>query len=145
MANSLDPKHPILLYDGDCGLCARSVQWILKRDHDAVFRFAMLQSQFSKDILTRHGHDPERLDTVYVVSTSPEGQEQLRARSRAFLFVCAKLHWPWKGLSLFRIVPKFISDGVYRLVASNRIRLFGRADRCALPKPEWRDRFLEVE
>ena len=60
-------SHPILLYDGVCGLCNRFVQFILRRDRDAVFRFAALQSAFAATILARHGANPSALDTVYVV------------------------------------------------------------------------------
>ena len=59
--------QPILLYDGVCGLCNRLVQFILRRDHGAVFQFASLQSHFAAEILARHGVDPADLDTVYVV------------------------------------------------------------------------------
>ena len=84
-------SHPILLYDGVCGLCNRFVQFILQRDAAAVFRFASLQSPLAARILTRHGADPADLDTVYVVVNYDLPDEHLLARSDAVIFVLKHL------------------------------------------------------
>ena len=75
--------HPILLYDGICGLCNRMVHFVLRRDPAAVFRFAALQSELATRILTRHGADARDLDTVYVVVNYELADEQLLSRSDA--------------------------------------------------------------
>ena len=80
-------SHPILLYDGGCGLCNRFVQFILRRDRNAVFRFASLQSALAAPILTRHGANPGVLDTVYVALNHELPNEYLLTRSDAVLFV----------------------------------------------------------
>jgi len=146
--------HPILFYDGVCGLCNRLVQFILHRDHDAVFRFASLQSALATRILARHGADPRDLDTVYVVvnhdptkqgPANEDPDERLLARSDAVLFVLKQLGGVWKifGL-LLAVVPRPLRDWKYRLIARYRYRVFGRYDTCLLPSPENRDRFLDV-
>ena len=142
--------HPILLYDGVCGLCNRLVQFILLRDRNATFRFASLQSGLAARILTRHNADPRDLDTVYVVINPEAGAptdagERLLARSDAVLFVLQKLGGMWAipGF-LLRLVPRPIRDWAYGQVARNRYRIFGRYDACPLPNAKNRDRFLDV-
>jgi predicted DCC family thiol-disulfide oxidoreductase YuxK len=83
--------HPILLYDGVCGLCNRLVQFILRRDPGGVFRFASLQSSLAGRILARHGADAGDLDTVYLVVNAEQADEQLLARSDAVIFVLRHL------------------------------------------------------
>src|SRR5208282_2012133 len=84
-------SHPILLYDGVCGLCNRLVQFILHRDPTAIFRFASLQSPLAASILQRHHVNPTDLDTVYVVINRDEATETLVSRSDAVLFVLNQL------------------------------------------------------
>lgn len=83
--------HPILLYDGVCGLCNRLVQFILRRDGAGVFRFASLQSALAGGILARHGEDARDLDTVYVVVHAEQADEALLAQSDAVIFVLRHL------------------------------------------------------
>lgn len=136
---------PILLYDGVCGLCNRLVQFVLRRDRRAVFRFAPLQSALAAQILTRHGADPCDLDTVYLVIDHEQPTEHLLARSDAVLFVLSQLGGFWKFFALFsRIIPRPLRELAYRLVARYRYRFFGRHDSCPLPTPETRSRFLDV-
>ena len=83
--------HPILLYDGVCGLCNRMVQFVLRRDPGGVFRFASLQSSLAGRVLARHGADAGDLDTVYVVVHAEQADEELLARSDAVIFVLRHL------------------------------------------------------
>src|ERR1035437_5502857 len=83
--------HPMLLYDGVCGLCIRLVQFILRRDPAGIFRFASLQSPLAGRILARHGADAQDLDTVYVVVNADQADEQLLARSDAVIFILGQL------------------------------------------------------
>jgi predicted DCC family thiol-disulfide oxidoreductase YuxK len=153
-------SHPIILYDGVCGLCNRLNQFVLRRDPDAIFRFASLQSPFAARILSCHGGDPQDLDTVYVVvnhdlskddltkreiSKDDQRNESLLARSDAIIFVLERLGGIWKVLGfLLQGFPKPLRDAAYRLVARNRYRIFGRFETCMLPSPESRNRFLDV-
>ena len=137
-------SHPILLYDGVCGLCNRLVQFILRRDSNAVFRFASLQSSFAARVLTRHGASPTDLDTFYIVLNYNEGQETLISRSDAALYVLKQLGGIWRIASIGgRVLPRFLRDGAYSVVARNRYRIFGRYDACPLPTEETRASFLD--
>jgi len=139
-------SHPILLYDGVCRLCNRFVQFILRRDRGAVFRFASLQSAFAAAILARHGANPSNLDTVYVVVEHELPSEYLLCRSHAVIFVLKQLPGACQPLALLlRLVPKFLRDAAYNLVARNRYRIFGRSEVCALPSEQDRSRFLDCE
>jgi len=139
-----DASHPILLYDGVCGLCNRFVQFILRRDHAAVFRFAALESPLAAQILQRHGASATPLETVYVVVDPQQTAERLLARSDAAIFVLATLGGIWAvAATVCRVVPRPLRDAVYDLVARNRYPVFGKFDACPLPDPRHRPRFLD--
>jgi len=137
--------HPILLYDGVCGLCNRLVQFVLKRDHAAQLRFASLQSDFAVRILARHRVNSQ-LETVSVVlPDSPLRQsDSLLQRSQAVIFVLSQLGGIWPAAAfLLRLIPGPIRDWGYSLIARHRYRIFGRYEACPLPSPETRARFLD--
>jgi len=137
--------NPIILYDGVCGLCNRSVQFLLKHDKEERFRFASLQSDFAAKVLGRHGLDPKDLDTVHVVENYDQPGERVLQRSDAVLRAGRELGGFWgASSSIARIVPRALRDVVYRLVATNRYRVFGKYDSCMLPDPNQRSRFLDV-
>jgi len=137
-------SNPIVLYDGVCGLCNHLVQFLLKRDTHDRFRFASLQSEFAHNLLTRHGVDPHDLNTVYVVKDCGQPGQSLLARSDAILFMLTQLDGIWKLAGLGRVLPKVFRDAVYKIVARNRYRVFGKHESCILPAPEHRAKFLDV-
>ena len=135
---------PILLYDGVCGLCNCFVQFVLKHDKKAFFRFASLQGTMAREILRGHGVDAGNLDTVFVIANYKQAGELLLARSQAIVFVLREIGGFWGLLgSLLRIVPRPIRDWFYKLIARNRYRVFRRYDTCPLPDPATRARFLD--
>ncbi|MFZ0297270.1 MAG: DCC1-like thiol-disulfide oxidoreductase family protein [Candidatus Sulfotelmatobacter sp.] len=137
--------HPIILYDGVCALCNRFVQFILRRDRNAIFRFASLQNAFAVPILARHSASPSDLDTVYVVVNYELPDEYLLSRSEAILFVLRQLAGPWRTIApLLQILPKSLRDAVYSAVARRRYRIFGRYEVCMLPPVQHRSRFLDL-
>jgi predicted DCC family thiol-disulfide oxidoreductase YuxK len=136
--------HPIVLYDGICGLCNRFVQFILRRDPTGVFRFASLQSALASQILQRHGLNAADLDTVYVVVNPGESSESLLARSNAVLYVLRQLGGIWRVSALVcKVFPRPLRDFFYSIVARTRYRFFGRYETCPLPSAETRARFLD--
>jgi predicted DCC family thiol-disulfide oxidoreductase YuxK len=136
--------HPILLYDGVCGLCNRFVQFILRRDRKAMFRFAWLQSALAARILARHGVNPTDLDTVYVVIDYELPGERLLSRSDAGLFVLRQLGGLWRPTAvLLQPLPRVLRDPAYNAMARRRYRIFGRSDTCTLPCDLDRSRFLD--
>jgi predicted DCC family thiol-disulfide oxidoreductase YuxK len=136
--------HPILLYDGVCGLCNRLTQFILRRDRNATFQFAPLQRPLAARILARHGANPADLDSVYVVLSYNQPDESLLARSDAILFVLKQLRVCHLAGRLVALLPRSLRDRAYGVVARNRYRVFGRYDSCPIPSPAVRGRFLDL-
>ena len=137
--------NPIILYDGVCGLCNRLVQFLLKRDKEGRLRFASLQSDFAAKVLQRHGIDAKDLDTMNVIENYEQPGERVLQRSDAILRAGRELGGLWGVLaSAGKLVPRVLRDPVYRFVARNRYRVFGKYESCMLPDPNQRSRFLDV-
>jgi predicted DCC family thiol-disulfide oxidoreductase YuxK len=137
-------SNSIVLYDGVCGLCNGLVQFLLKRDRRDRLRFASLQSEFAKVVLKRHGANPDNLDTVYVVMDHNQPHERLLARSDAILRLASEIGGVWGIVAVGRFIPKAWRDALYKLVANNRYRVFGKYDTCMMPDPSQRAKFFEV-
>ena len=135
-----ETAYPLLLYDGVCGFCNRSVQTILKHDTQGTMRFATLQSNLGASIKARHRL--EAIDSLVLVDRAA-GAERVFMRSDAALRVASYLGGWWKLLAIFSLVPRPLRDFFYDVFARYRYRLFGRYDRCMLPAPELRSRFLD--
>jgi predicted DCC family thiol-disulfide oxidoreductase YuxK len=134
----------LILYDGVCGLCNKWVAQIMPRDPKAKFYFASLQSELGRSLLTRFGKNPDVLDTIYVLVDYRATSPRILARSRAALFVIARLDSPWRFLKIFEVLPTFILDAGYSLIARYRYRFFGRYDRCLMPSAEFASRFIDL-
>ncbi|GIW72116.1 MAG: hypothetical protein KatS3mg102_1658 [Planctomycetota bacterium] len=132
----------LVLFDGECVLCNGFVQFVLPRDPRGQFAFAPLGGETARRLLERCGRDPERLDTVVVVPEFARGGRRALVRSAAVLFVLERLGGPWRLVRLGRWLPAPLLDRAYDLLARWRYRLFGRR-QCALPRPEYRERFLD--
>ncbi len=131
-------KHPIILFDGVCNLCNGSVNFIIDRDPKQVFRFASLQSPLGQEMVTRFGFSPTELSSLILV----DGQTAHR-RSSAALRIASRLTFPWNCLVVGLIVPRFLRDFVYNVIAKNRYRWFGKTETCRLPTPDRLHRFLD--
>jgi predicted DCC family thiol-disulfide oxidoreductase YuxK len=135
----------LLLYDGVCGLCNRMNQFVLKRDRGDLFRFSALQGELGRGLLSRHGRDPDRLDTFYVVVDRGTPAERLLSRSDAAVFVLRSLGWPWRAAAaVLRLLPRRLRDAGYNVIARNRYRWFGQHDTCPIPDPRHRMKFLDA-
>lgn len=125
----------IVLFDGVCNLCSKSVQFIIKRDPHNQFLFASLQSEMGKSLLEKH-HLSE-VDSVVLIK-----DDMYYIESDAALEICRHLSSGWKLLAILKGIPSFIRDPLYRFVARNRYRWFGKQDSCMLPTEEMKKRFL---
>ncbi len=128
----------IILFDGVCNLCNGVVQFLIKRDPEAKFRFASLQSVFGKAQLLKFNMDPETLHSVVVVHNGNAFQ-----KSDAVIYISRYLSWPWRIVASFRWLPKRFRDALYDLIAGSRYKLFGRRESCMIPTADLRGRFLE--
>jgi len=135
---------PLVLYDGHCGLCDRSVRWLIDRDPRAVLRFAPLQGETAAPILVRHGVDSSReFSTMLVVENLGGPNERLRSRSDGALAALSLLGGTWRALAVVaRWVPRWLRDRAYDFVARRRFRWFGRLEACRIPTAAERARFM---
>lgn len=132
----MTPKHPLVLFDGVCNLCNSSVNFIIKRDKKAVFRFVPSQSEMGKRLIDKHFTDFD-LQTVVLIDDA-----RAYTKSDAFLRIMNQLGGFWKTFLLLKIIPRPIRDFFYDLIARNRYRIFGKKDSCMIPSPEVKNRFI---
>lgn len=128
---------PILLFDGVCNLCDGLVQFIIKRDPEARFRFTALQSEAGQQLLLEAGLAPTALNTVVMYDDG-----QFYTHSNVPLQIAWHLGGIWRIFYIFKVVPKWLRDRLYDWIASNRYRWFGKKDSCMMPTPELKQRFL---
>ncbi|CAN5913163.1 hypothetical protein BH11MYX2_BH11MYX2_36450 [soil metagenome] len=142
-ARTPDPASsgPLVLYDGTCGLCAKSVQWILAHERDHEVRFAPLQGDTTNTLRATFPQIPATLDTVIYIDG--EGAERkVHLRSKAFFYLAKHFRSPWSWGYGMRWFPGFIANIGYRFIAAIRYKVWGRVDSCGLMAPEQRARFL---
>lgn len=141
----MSERSAILLFDGTCGFCAQSVQFVLAREKERhTLRFAALQSTIGTDVQSRH---PElaNVDSVIWFEPAAGGEpEAVYVRSTAALRVLRYLGGMWRPLGLLGlVVPRILRDAVYKLIAKHRHQIISTDPSCLLPTPEQRSRFLE--
>lgn len=129
---------PVLLFDGVCNLCNGAVAFVIRRDPRARFRFAPLQSAAADALLASLGVARGGLPDSFVLVEDG----RVHVRSTAALRVARRLRCPWPLLAVVLLVPRFLRDPVYDLIARNRYRWFGRREACMVPTAELRARFL---
>jgi predicted DCC family thiol-disulfide oxidoreductase YuxK len=134
---NMSASRKIVLFDGYCNLCNKSVQFILERERQSDLYFASLQSDFGKDLLKAHGYPEDYVDSVLFFDG-----KKLFGHSRAALKIAKHLKFPWSIVRVFWLVPNFLRDIVYRNVAKNRLRWFGKTESCWVMTPEYKARFL---
>ncbi len=130
-------EGPIIVFDAMCVLCSANAQFVLRHDRRRLFRLTSMQSETGADLYRRFGIDPRDPDTLIVV----EGENAWRD-SDAILAIYRGLGWPWKAALVFKLIPRRIRDPLYRWVARNRYRIFGRRTSCWMPAPEHANRIL---
>jgi predicted DCC family thiol-disulfide oxidoreductase YuxK len=132
-----------VLFDGECGLCDRSVQWLLRRDRGGALRFGALAGGAAAAVRARHPELPSADESIVLVEAPDTATERVRVRSDAALAILARLGGPWRFAGILRVVPRPLRDLVYGAVARRRRRWFGRLAACRIPTPEERARFLD--
>jgi predicted DCC family thiol-disulfide oxidoreductase YuxK len=120
-----------------CNLCSGFIQCVIRLDKKDVFRFGSLQSENVRQLLRRYGPKISGLTTIGLL----EG-ERIAVESNAVLKIARNLGGAWSLAYLFIVVPKFIRDGMYRIISRHRYRLFGKRDACMIPAPELMDKFI---
>ena len=133
----LSASHPILLFDGVCNLCNRSIQFVIERDPEAQFRFAPLQSEIADELLDMADYEGETLDSVVLIDDG-----EYYEKSGAVIRTARHLGGIYRLLGPFGYVPRRLRNFVYDSIANRRYNWFGKRDQCMMPSPDLRERFL---
>lgn len=129
-------SHPILFFDGVCGLCNHFVNFLMSHDRHRRLRFATLQGEHAQKLVPAEKRTD--LDTVILFS-----QGDVYERSQAALMAIAALGGAYRAVKILLWIPRPIRDWAYDMVAKNRYQIFGKKDVCRLPTPEERSYFLD--
>ena len=135
--NRKQEQDSVILFDGVCNLCHRAVRFFIEHDSERHLRFASLQSESGRRILKKLGLSNDYISSVVFV----EG-ENFYLDSTACLRACRHLGFPWCAAKVFLFIPRPIRDLIYKWIARNRYRWFGKKEACPLPCPTDVDRFL---
>jgi predicted DCC family thiol-disulfide oxidoreductase YuxK len=138
MADQLK-EHPIVLFDGVCNYCNGVVNFVIRQDKKKKLRFAALQSAAGQKLLAQYKLPQTNFDSFIIIEKGKAYQ-----RSTAALILYNKLPWWWKWTQLFWILPRFIRDAGYNIIARNRYRWFGKKEQCMVPNADVRERFIET-
>ena len=128
----------IIVFDAHCLLCNAWVRFLLRHDREQRFRFASIQGKAGQGMLADAGLRVDGLQTLLLVDG-----EQSWQHSAAILRVLHQLGWPWRLAWLIWPIPAPLRDTLYRWLARNRYRLFGRSEHCLVPTPAQRGLFLD--
>ena len=135
--------RPVLLYDGECGLCNRLVRLLLRSDRAGRLNYAPLQGEPAQAYLRAQGLPVTDFDSlVFVPDWDQPVQGAYRLRTDGALAACAIVGGGWRMLSWLRVLPRWVRDPFYKLVARLRYALFGEYRGKPLAESEWKDRFL---
>jgi predicted DCC family thiol-disulfide oxidoreductase YuxK len=132
----MEPMHAVILFDGTCAFCERSVRFIASRD-DGYFRFGASQNPEGRALLGKFGTSREATRSLILIE-----DDQLYLRSTAVLRIAGRLRAPWRYARPLLLVPRPIRDAIYRLIAAVRHRLAGPSNACEIPPPEIRARLI---
>ena len=131
------PWDNLILFDGLCNLCSRTVQFIIRNDRLAIYKFASIQSEIGQNIYRHHGLNPDDAQTFLLLSKG-----KVFLRSDAAIEMVRQFGGIWRLASLFKVLPRWFRDWLYSILARNRYRWFGRREHCIVPTDEIKGRFL---
>jgi len=128
----------VVLFDGACGLCHRGVRFVVRHERQPRVRFASLQSEWARAALLERGLNADAMDTMIVLDG-----DRVLVRSDAVLFVAGELRRPWRWVQVLKVLPRWVRDPGYRVVARWRQRVFGKRDVCELMTGELAGRLVD--
>jgi predicted DCC family thiol-disulfide oxidoreductase YuxK len=131
-----DGAPPVMVFDGICVLCSRSIAFILRHEREPLIRFVAIQSTEGRALALRHGVDPDDPDSFLFIENGVA-----HPKSGGIVALARHLKAPGNALTMLAFLPRSLRDWLYDRVARNRYRLFGKRERCLLPDPATRQRF----
>jgi predicted DCC family thiol-disulfide oxidoreductase YuxK len=132
-------KHDIVLFDGICNLCNATINFVIDRDPTKRIRFASLQSSIGQNLLKANNLSTTDFDSVVLI----DERGHCFQKSSAALKIAKKMKGIWPLLYVFIIIPPFLRNIFYDIVAKNRYKWFGQSETCRVPTPEYQEHFLD--
>ena len=118
----------IILFDGECAMCNNYILFVAKNDSDDNFRFLSIQNKKIIELKT-HDIEEDNISSICIIDNN-----KIKSKSRAVLKIVSMLKFPYNLLIVFYLIPSFLRDIIYDLVAKNRYRIFGKIDECSIVK-----------
>ena len=136
-APALPTPAPLIVFDGVCVLCSSFVQWVIRHDPQAQFRFTAVQGPLGQTITRDLGLDPIELETILLVDG-----DVAYGKLAAVIEIAARLGGVWRAVTVLKVLPAFVGDWAYDCIARNRYALFGRREICWTPSSDVADRVI---
>ncbi len=133
-----DDSRPLLVFDGVCVLCSRSMCFIAANDAGRSIQFTAAQSPLGQALFRHYDLDAEAFETVLLIENGCAF-----GKRDALWGIARHLRFPWRVGALYGFVPRWLADPAYDLLAGSRYRIFGRSDACMRPDASWADRVIE--
>ncbi len=127
----------VVIFDGLCNLCNKFVNLALRRDKKRIFKFSQIGSEFSRGVEEKYGVDLIKLDTLVLVQN-----QGVFIKSDAVIRIFRHLGYPYSFVMVFYLLPKFLRNNIYDLIARNRYEFFGKRESCQIPGPDVINRFI---
>jgi len=135
---NLPRDKKIILFDGVCNLCDSTVQFIIKHDKKDIFRFVAIQSDLGQKIIKYISIDTSKTDSIILY----EPGHSYYYKAEAAIKIIGQLGGIYSMISVFSVIPKWLSSKVYDYIARNRYKWYGKKDECMIPTPELKAKFL---
>lgn len=133
-------QNDIILFDAKCVLCSAWADFMVKHDDHYQFKLVSVQSQIGQQLLKKYQLPTDHFETMVLLENS-----QLYTESTAFIKIIQRLDFPYSSLRYTQIIPRRLRDFIYRRIALNRYRLFGKTEQCYLIRPDIQQHFLMDE
>lgn len=133
----MEKARNIVVLDGVCNLCNAGVNFIVNRDPKRLFYFTTMQSHHAQELIEKHRGNSFQFDTFLLIK-----DEVTFERSDGVLEIIKDLSGYWFLFGILRLIPRPIRDAVYKAIAKNRYRIFGKKDQCMVPSKEMQSRFI---
>jgi len=136
--DNLPKDKKIILFDGVCNLCDATVQRVIEHDKKDVFRFAAIQSEIGRQIISHIGIDITKTDSIILY----EPGHAYYYKAEAAMKIAKQMGGWYSIVGWFSFLPEWISNGMYDYVARNRYKWYGKKNECMIPTPELKAKFL---
>ncbi len=135
----IEEGKKIILFDGVCNLCNSAINFVIQRDKKDTFRYAALQSEIGKKLIAERNIDITKIDSILLI----DPKLAYYHKSTAAIHIAKQLSGFYPLLSVFLILPKFLRDWIYDIIAKNRYKWFGKKESCMIPTPELKALFID--